>query len=211
MIEYIIASNPDSRIVKKTADMLKRGGLVAIPTDTSWAIIASIGSKEGRDKLLDCMPLERRHAPTFICTNIQQTSEYCEISDAVFRYIKKLVPGPFVFILRSTNKIAKLFSLKRAEVGVRIPAHPVAHAIIAELCIPLLAITARKTMINKSSEPPQYPEEELFDEAWELEDIPGLDLIITGEENCDKKITTVIDLRTDEPIVIRQGAGIIEK
>lgn len=211
MIEYIISVNPDNRIIKKTVAILKEGGLVAIPTDTSWAIIASISSKEGRDKLLDSMPPERRRAPTFICTDIQQTSEYCEISDAVFRYIKKLVPGPYVFILRSTNKIAKLFSLKRAEIGVRIPAHPVAHAVIAELGVPLLSITARKTMINKSSEPPSYPEEELFDEAWELEDIPGIDLIIAGEEDCEKTITTVIDLRTDEPIIIRQGAGIVEK
>lgn len=211
MIEYIVSVNPDNRIIKKTVSILQEGGLVAIPTDTSWAIIASVDSKVGRDKLLDIMPLERRRAPTFVCTDIQQTSEYCEISDAVFRYIKKLVPGPFVFILRSTNKIAKLFSLKRAEVGVRIPAHLVAHALIAELGVPLLAITARKTMISKSNEPPSYPEEELFDEAWELENIPDIDLIITGEDDCEKKITTVIDLRTDEPILIRQGAGIIEK
>lgn len=207
MIEYIVLDNPDSRIIRKTAAVLSGGGLAAIPTDTSWAIIASIASKDGRDKLFNLMPQGRQRAPTVICADIQQTSEYCELPDAVFRFIKPLVPGPYVFILNSTNKVAKLFSLKRAEVGVRIPQHPVPHAVIKELGLPLLAITARVSMINRSDELPQYPEEELFDEAWELEEIPGLDLIITGETECEKKITTVIDLREGAPVLIRQGVG----
>jgi tRNA threonylcarbamoyl adenosine modification protein (Sua5/YciO/YrdC/YwlC family) len=207
MIEYIVTTNPDTRLIKRAANLLNDGGLVAIPTDTSWAITASIASREGRERLLNLMPEERQRSPTFICADIQQTAEYCELSDAAFRFIKPIVPGPFVFILKSTNKVAKLFSLKRAEIGVRIPRHSIPHAIIAELGYPLLSITARRTMVDKSAEKPEYPEAELFDGAWELEDIQGLALIIAGEEDCEKKITTVIDLRAGDPVLIRQGAG----
>ncbi len=190
MIEYIVTENPDSRLIKRAAKLLSDGGLVAMPTDTSWAITASIASREGRDRLLNLMPQDRQRSLTFICADIQQTALYCELPDSAFRFIKPIVPGPFVFILKSTNKVAKQFSLKRAEIGVRIPRHPVPHAVIAELGLPLLSITARRTMIDKSEEKPEYPEAELFDGAWELEDIPGLALIVAGEEDCEKKITT---------------------
>jgi tRNA threonylcarbamoyl adenosine modification protein (Sua5/YciO/YrdC/YwlC family) len=207
MIEYVIAANPDSRIIRRAASLLEGGGLVVSPTDTSWSVLCSIASKEGVARLKKLLGTNRDRPPTVMCDSIAQTAELCELGGAAFRLMKRLVPGPYVFVLPSTNRVAKDFDLRRAELGVRIPHHRVPVAIIEALGRPLLSVTAKRTMIDPDYGEPDFPEELLFNAGWELEDLPGVDLILDPGEENERLLATVLDLRSGEVEVLRLGAG----
>lgn len=207
MLEYIIEENPDSRLIRRAADILINNGLLVIPTDTSWSIICSIASKEGIARIKHFAPKDRDRPLTVMCSSISQVSELCHLSSSAFRVIKSLVPGPYVFILPSTNRLVKDFGLKRAEIGVRIPNNKVALGIIEALELPVLSITAKRSMIEKNLPEPEYPEEYLISGGWELEDLEGVDLILDPGEENERLVGTVLDLRSGEVIVNRLGAG----
>ncbi len=210
MLEYVVAENPDARLVRKAASLLREGGLVVSPTDTSWSILCSIASRDGVARLKRLVAKERARPLTVMCSSISQASELCDLSSAAFRVLKRLAPGPYVFVLPSTNKVAKDFGLKRAEIGVRIPAHRVPVDIIDALGNAVLSLTAKRSMLERGSgEPaePEYPEEDLFSGGWELEDLPGVDLILDPGESNERLLGTVLDLRYGEAEVLRLGAG----
>jgi tRNA threonylcarbamoyl adenosine modification protein (Sua5/YciO/YrdC/YwlC family) len=161
MIEYVVAQNPDSRVLKRAASILEGGGLVVLPTDTSWSVVCSIASKEGIARLKRLGELRDR-PPTVMCATLSSASELCDIDSAAFRLMKRLTPGPYVFILKSSVRVAKDFDLKRQEIGVRIPRHKVPLSLMEELGRPLLSATAKKTMLEAEQEEPEFPEELLF-------------------------------------------------
>ena len=231
MIEYIVPGNIDDRILAKTANILKNGGIVAIPTDTSWNIVCSMNSQEGI-KRLRAISKERdeRHF-TLLCSDISQFGEFCSLDNSRFRLIKRLTPGPYVFILKTLLGTEKTLGLRRREIGVRLPDYPVPLALINALGCPLYGITAKKSM-TKAGEDPELSEEEppdqassehgstehgsdefvlseetLFEGGWEMEDILGLDLIMDPGEDRNRIFSTVLDLSSGEVQVIRQGAG----
>ncbi len=206
MIEYIVAENPDSRVLKRAAAILEGGGLVVLPTDTSWSVVCSIASRDGVARLRK-MGERRDRPPTVMCPSISEASDICDIDGGAFRLMKRLSPGPYVFVLPSAIRVAKDFGLKRAEIGVRIPDHAVPLALMRELGQALLSATAKRSMMDSDYGQPEFPEEALFQGGWELEDLPGVDLILdTGEEN-ERRLATVLDLRSGEPVVLRLGAG----
>ena len=133
MIQYVISENIDDRVLRRAADLLRTGGLVAFPTDTSWSVGCSIASKDGIARLKKLVGRQPDAPLTVICSVLQQVSELCELSTVSFRTIKRLVPGPYVFILPSTNRAAKDFDLRRGELGVRIPENPVPCALVDAL------------------------------------------------------------------------------
>ncbi len=207
MIEYIVPTNPDLRLIGRAARILEDGGLVGLPTDTSWSIVCSIASKLGVGKLKNLIAPGRDRPLTVLCSSINQVSELCELESAMFRVIKRLVPGPYVFILRSTNRLVKDFDMRRAEIGVRIPAHAVPCEIIRQLDKPLLSLTAKRGMLSGDWSEPDFPEDALFSEAWEFEDIPALDLILASGEEQERRMATVLDLRYGDVRLVRAGAG----
>ncbi|MBU0927386.1 MAG: Sua5/YciO/YrdC/YwlC family protein [Spirochaetes bacterium] len=207
MLEYVIAENPDARVLRRAASALSGGGLVAVPTDTSWSILCSIASKEGVARLKRLVEPGRDRPLTVMCSSIGQASELCELSTAAFRVMKRLVPGPYVFILPSTNRAARDFDLRRAELGMRIPDHRVPTGIIEALGCAVLSLTAKRSMLDPDLPPPEYPEEALFSGGWELEGLEGVDLILDPGEENERRLGTVLDLRTDEVSVVRLGAG----
>ena len=225
MIEYIVPGNIDDRILARTANLLQKGGTAAIPTDTSWSIVCSISSREGI-KRLRALSKERdeRHF-TLLCSDISQFGEFCSLDNSRFRLIKRLTPGPYVFILKTLLGTEKILGLRRREIGVRLPDYSVPVALIDTLGCPLYGITAKRTMITDGAEDfalneedlseerdlPDlaafYREETLFDGGWELEDIRGLDLILDPGEDRNRIFSTVLDLSSGEIQVLRQGAG----
>ncbi|GAB1458175.1 MAG: Sua5/YciO/YrdC/YwlC family protein [Spirochaetia bacterium] len=207
MLEYVVAENPDARIVRRAASILSGGGLIVVPTDTSWSVLCSIASKEGVARLKRLVAPGRDRPLTVMCSSIAQASELCEVSTAAFRVMKRLCPGPYVFILHSTNKLARDFDLRRAELGVRIPNHRVPSDIIDALGCAVLSLTAKRSMLELDSPPPEYPEEALFSGGWELEDLPGVDLILDPGEENERLLGTVLDIRSGEVEVHRMGAG----
>lgn len=207
MTEYIVAANPDQRLLDRMARQLAEGQLLALPTDTSWSIVCSIQSKPGIARLKKLLRAGSVRPLTVICASISQVSELCEVSSAAFRVIKRLVPGPYVFVLPSTTRCAKDFDLKRAELGVRIPDHRVATGLVEALGQPLLSLTAKRSMLDPAPEAPDFPEDDLFSGGWELEGIPGLEWILDPGEENSRELSTVLDLRAGDVTVLRAGAG----
>ncbi|AEJ20267.1 L-threonylcarbamoyladenylate synthase [Gracilinema caldarium] len=231
MISYIAPKNIDDRIVHRTIQLLSDGGLIAIPTDTSWTIACALSSKKGI-KTLRRLSGERdeRHF-TLLCNSISQIGDYCSLSNSQFRLIKRLTPGPYVFVLKTLLGTEKALDIRRKEIGIRIPAHPVPARVIQELGEPMYSITAKRSMQGIASEGiwqrgdkqlpvavteqetgspalPPIPEEDLFEGGWELEDIPGLDLILDTGEELPRLYSTVLDFTSDDIVLLRSGAGL---
>jgi len=221
MIEYIVPGNIDDRILAKAANLLKNGGIVAIPTDTSWSIVCSMNSQEGIKRLKTFSKERDESHFTLLCSDISQFGEFCSLDNSRFRLIKRLTPGPYVFIMKTHLGTEKALGLRRQEIGVRLPDYPVPLALINALGCPLYGITAKKNM-TKTGEDPELAEqssgdqdydvsvpgeETLFEGGWELEDIQGLDLIMDPGEDRNRIFSTVLDLGSGEVQVLRQGAG----
>jgi tRNA threonylcarbamoyl adenosine modification protein (Sua5/YciO/YrdC/YwlC family) len=206
MIEYVVPTNIDDRILKRAARLLQEGGLVAFPSDSSWSIGCSIQSKAGIAKLhkLKGTP---HFTPTITCSDIAQWTDFTLVGTAQYRLAKTLVPGPFVFVFKSLGSFEKKFGLKRPEVGLRIPDNPVPLALIRALGSPLFTCTASRIMNESGWWDPVFAEENLFECGYELDDITEIDLILDSGEAQEKHLTTVIDLTEDEPRLVRQGIG----
>jgi len=217
MIEYVVPLNIDDRALAKAARVLENGGLVALPTDTSWSIVCSLKSPNGIKKLRELSgEREERHF-TLLCSGISQFGELCSLDNSRFRLINRLSPGPYVFILKTLLGTEKALDIRRKEVGVRIPDHPIPLALINTLQQPLYSITAKKTMQEgiesaddseeDQTELPPIPEDDLFEGGWELDGINGLDLVLDGGEERERIFSTILDLSGDGVKLLRQGAG----
>ncbi|GHV84782.1 threonylcarbamoyl-AMP synthase [Spirochaetia bacterium] len=213
MIEYIVPTNIDDRVLARAARLLTEGGLIAIPSDTSWLIGCSFLSREGLKKLRRLAsstiraeteePVKEDRHFTLLCSDISQFGEFCSLDNTRFRLLKRLSPGPYVFILNTLLGTEKALQLRRGEIGVRLPDHPLPRALIKALGTPLYSVTARKSMAGVEDEL-----DELFEGGWELEAIEGLDLILDTGDERPLIHTTVLDLRGDEVIPLRLGAGV---
>jgi tRNA threonylcarbamoyl adenosine modification protein (Sua5/YciO/YrdC/YwlC family) len=226
MIEYVVPGNIDDRILTKSARCLAGGGLLAFPSDTSWNLGCSLNSKEGIKKLRRLSGERDERHFTLLCSDISQFGDFCSLDNTRFRLIRRLSPGPYVFILNTLSGTGKTLGLRRKELGVRIPNHPIPLAVIKTLGCPLYSITAKRNMIagsdtpgensvrnspeeaeNENRELPPIPEEELFEGGWELDEIDGLDMILDLGEEQQRIFSTILDLTGDEAIPLRRGAG----
>jgi tRNA threonylcarbamoyl adenosine modification protein (Sua5/YciO/YrdC/YwlC family) len=217
MIEYVIPTNIDDRILARTARILEGGGLVAMPTDTSWSLACSLKSPAGIKKLRKLSGERDERHFTLLCSDISQFGELCNMDNSRFRLIKRLSPGPYVFILTTLLGTEKALDIRRRETGVRIPDHPVPLALLETLQHPLYSITAKKTMLEdaepestttgEGTELPPIPEEDLFEGGWELADIDGLDLVLDDGEERERVFSTILDISGEDIKLIRQGIG----
>jgi tRNA threonylcarbamoyl adenosine modification protein (Sua5/YciO/YrdC/YwlC family) len=207
VIQYVQPHNPDDRVVRRAAEILNNGGIVAYPTDSSWGIGCSIESSQGFEKLSK-LRADRKMKFSLICSEIGQISTYAHMDTRMFKQIKKHTPGPFVFIIRTVHKVEKKVGIKRPEIGFRIPDHQVPVRIVQELGHPMFSITAARDMSDVYSLEDAYAEELLFDFGWELEDIPEIDLVIDSGEELERRLSTVIELEENDFHLLREGKGI---
>ena len=228
MTAYLVPSNIDDRVIVRAVKILEEGGLIALPTDTSWSIVCSIKSPAAIKKLRKLSGERDELHFTLLCSSISQFVEVCTLDNTRFRLINRLSPGPYVFILKTLLKIEKILEIRRHEAGLRIPNHPIPIRLIETLKQPLYSITAKRSMTGSdewenlpdegngatlhgtelhSAALPQIPEEELFESGWELEEIEGVDLILDSGEERERIFSTILDLTTDEIRILRQGAG----
>jgi tRNA threonylcarbamoyl adenosine modification protein (Sua5/YciO/YrdC/YwlC family) len=190
---------------------------VGIPSDTSWLAACSSASREGLKKLRHISGERDERHFTLLCSDISQFGEFCSLDNTRFRLIKRLSPGPYVFILKTLSGTEKALTLKRGEIGVRIPDHPVPLALIRSLGSPLYSVTAKRSMEAldaqeaeakpDTEELPPIPEEELFEGGWELEAINGLDLILDTGDERPRIFSTILDVTGDEVRPLRLGEG----
>jgi tRNA threonylcarbamoyl adenosine modification protein (Sua5/YciO/YrdC/YwlC family) len=227
MIEYIVATNIDDRVLTRAARILETGGLVGLPSDTSWVVVCSCASAEGLKKLRRISGERDERHFTLLCSDISQFGEFCSLDNTRFRLIKRLSPGPYVFILKTLLGTEKILKLRRSEIGVRIPDHPVPRALIRTLGTPLYSVTAKKSMCapagaedagnrgtkagadetGDAGELPPIPEEELFEGGWELEGVESLDLVLDTGDERPRVFSTILDLIGDEARPLRVGEG----
>ncbi|MCL2265536.1 MAG: L-threonylcarbamoyladenylate synthase [Treponema sp.] len=219
MIEYIVPSNIDDRILNRAAKMLEDGALIALPTDTSWSIVCSIKSPSAIKKLRKLSGERDERHFTLLCSSISQFVQVVKLDNTRFRLINRLTPGPYVFILKTLTGTEKFLDIRRHELGVRIPNYPVPVKLIETLKHPLYSITAKRSMAgadefennhneDTGTELQPIPEDALFESGWELEDIDGLDLILDGGEERERIFSTILDMCEDEIKVLRHGAGL---
>jgi len=219
MIEYVFPTNIDDRILAKTVRVLEGGGLAALPTDVSWNLVCSLKSPAGIKKLRKLSGERDERHFTLLCSDISQFGDLCSIDNSRFRLIKRLSPGPYVFISKTLSGTEKALDIRRKETGVRIPGHPVPLALIKTLGHPLYSITAKRSMLEEvehflaageetdKSELPPIPEEDLFEGGWEIEGIEGVDMVLDDGEERERIFSTILNISGDEIILLRRGAG----
>lgn len=202
MLLQINASNPDQRKIQQVVDILKSGGVIIYPTDTVYALGCDITNQKAIERICHLRGLDPSKARlSFICKDISQLSDYTmPIDNAVFRLMKKHLPGPFTFVFRANNSVPKLLKNKKNTVGIRIPGNPIVRALIEALGHPLLT-----TSLKSDDEILEYftDPEDIFSDFGKL-----VDAVIDGGI-CGNVPSTVVDCTGDEPVITRQGAGVL--
>lgn len=189
--------DPQPRLIAQAVDLIRDGGLVAYPTDSGYALGCSLGNQEGKDRIASIRRLDERHHYTLVCSSFAQLGQFVIIDNTVFRAIKAATPGPYTFILPATREVPRrLLHAKKKTVGVRLPAHKVVAALLAELGEPLLS----STLLLPGQDQP-------LTEGWVVNEEIGqlVDAVIEGESGSEP--TTVIDFTQGAPVVERHGAG----
>ncbi|HEX4338651.1 MAG TPA: L-threonylcarbamoyladenylate synthase [Polyangiaceae bacterium] len=195
MLLEINPENPEPRKIRRAVDALRAGEVIAYPTDTVYGIGCDLFEKKAVDRLYQIKNMPKSHQLSFVCRDFAEITNYAVVYDREFRILKKFLPGPYCFILNATRTVPKIVQTSRKQVGIRIPAHAVAHALVAELGHPIISSTAART-----GEAPHVDPNEIDD------DFQGLAMVLDGGPG-GLQPTTVIDLTTDEPVIVREGAG----
>jgi tRNA threonylcarbamoyl adenosine modification protein (Sua5/YciO/YrdC/YwlC family) len=190
--------NPQARLVSQAADIVRGGGLIIYPTDSSYAIGCQIGDKGAMDRIRQIRRLDHTHNFTLVGRSLSEMSAYTKLDNQAHRLIKALTPGPYTFILQATKLVPKrLMHAKRKTIGIRIPDNRIAQALLEELGEPLLS----STLILPGDDTP------LMD-PYDINQTLGhaVDLVIDGGY-CGYEATSVIDLHEDPVRVVRVGKG----
>jgi tRNA threonylcarbamoyl adenosine modification protein (Sua5/YciO/YrdC/YwlC family) len=190
--------NPQPRAIRQVVDLVRDGGLIAYPTDSCFALGCAIGNKEGMDRIREIRHLDERHHFTLMCRDFAQLGQFVQINNALFRSLKAATPGPYTFILPATREVPRrLLHPRKKTVGVRIPDHVVAQALLAELGEPLLSSTLT---LPGDDEP--------MTRGWVIKETldHALDAVIDSGDGGIVP-TTVIDFSGDVPEILRKGAG----
>lgn len=186
----------------EVADALNSDKVIVFPTDTQYAIGCAYTNKKGIDRVREIRRLDDDHLLTLICDSLSGISKFAQLSDENFKLIKKLIPGPYTFVLPATKELPKLIvHPKRKTVGFRVPDHPICQKLIAELGEPIIATTAKHPDYNGK--------DKLYFDRQELIDVMAkfVDVVIDDEQDLTLQESTVIDLTGEEAIVIRKGLG----
>ena len=190
--------DPQPRAIRTAVDRLRDGALIAYPTDSRYALGAMLGNQAAKDRIMTIRHLDDKHHFTLICRDFAQLGQFVIIDNAVFRAIKAATPGPYTFILPATKEVPRRLSHpSRKTIGLRVPEHAVVLALLAELEGPLLT----STLLLPGEELPLTDPEEIRERMEKL-----VDLVIEAGP-CGAQATTVIDLSSGTPQLVREGRG----
>ncbi|MCO1658680.1 L-threonylcarbamoyladenylate synthase [Pseudonocardia humida] len=190
--------DPQRRAITQVVDVVRSGGLIAYPTDSCFALGCQIGDRSGLDRIRRIRDLDEKHHFTLVCRDFAQLGQFVHIGNAVFRAVKAATPGRYTFILPASREVPRrLLHPRKRTVGVRIPDHRVAQALLAELGEPLLS----STLLLPDQEEPMTA-------GWEIKErLDGVVDAVIDSGDCGTEPTTVIDFSGDEPEIVRRGAG----
>lgn len=193
--------NPQPRSLARAGELLRDGAVIAFPTDSCYALGCHLGDKEALDRLRFIREIDERHHLTLMCRDLSDIAKYARVDNSQYRLLKSTTPGSYVFILEGTKELPRrVMHPKRKTIGLRVPDHPVAQALLAELDEPLLTATL---MLPGEDEP--------LTEGWQIQEaLEGrIELVLDGGR-CGVEPTTVIDLTDTVPTLVRAGRGALE-
>ncbi len=189
---------PQLRLIKQAAQIMRDGGLVAFPTDSAYALGGHTGDNPLLARIRRIRGVDERHHFTLLCRDLSDIATYARVDNSQFRLLKATTPGPYTFILEGTKELPRrLLHPKRKTIGLRIPDHPLVSALLAELGEPMLS----STLLLPGEEYPLTDPEEIRDRLEK-----EVDLVIEAG-GCRGEATTVIDLTSGSPELVREGMG----
>jgi len=194
-------THPQPRLIAQAAAIIRAGGVIAYPTDSCYAIGCHIGDKEAMQRLRTIRKIDDKHHLTLTCRDLSEISTYAQVDNVQYRLLRKLTPGSYTFILRASKEVPRrLLHPRRKTIGVRVPEHAVAQALLAELGEPLLSAT----LILPGDAQPLNDGEEIRARLQH-----ALDLVLDAG-SCGVDPTTMVDLTGGAPELLRVGKGSIE-
>ncbi|RJF98293.1 L-threonylcarbamoyladenylate synthase [Noviherbaspirillum saxi] len=190
--------NPQLRLIKQAAQIIDGGGIVALPTDSCYALVCHLDDKAAVDRLRRIRGVDEKHHLTLLCRDLSEIAQYARVDNRQYRLLKAATPGPYTVILEATKEVPRRLSHpSRKTIGLRVPENRIAHALLEELGQPLLGTTL---ILPGDGDPLTDPDEIREQLARQVE------LVIDGGA-CSLDPTTVIDLTGDVPELVRQGRG----
>ncbi len=198
MLVSINPRHPEPRKIRRAAQLLEEGELIAYPTDTVYGLGCDTANKQAIDRLYQLKGMPRKKPLAFICEDLSNISKYAIIDNASYRVLRHLLPGPYCFVLQATREVPKTLQTKQKTIGIRIPNHPVTKALVRELGRPLINTTACELGQDAIIDP------------WTIDaTFPTLGMVLEADV-CGTVPTTVVDLSNGDVEILREGAGAID-
>ncbi len=190
--------NPQLRLIKQAVQIIDQGGIVALPTDSCYALVCHLDDKDAVMRLRKIRGVDEKHHLTLLCRDLSEIAQYAKVDNRQFRMLKAATPGAYTFILEATKEVPRRLSHpSRKTIGLRVPENPITHALLEELKQPLL----RTTLILPNEEEPMTDPEQVRERLEKQ-----VDLVIDGGA-CSLIPTTVIDMTQEVPELLRLGRG----
>ena len=199
LVLNIHSENPQSRLIKQVIDVLDRGGIIAYPTDSGYALGCALGNKSAMERIIRIRQLKKHHHFTLMLKDLSHVGEYAKLNNSGFRLMKKILPGPYTFILEGAKDIPnRLLNGNRKTIGIRVSSNAIVQAILDDIVEPIMSVS----LIIKGYE------------FYNCNDVKAvlngsIDLVIDAG-HCPPEPTTVIDISGDEVLILREGAGSLE-
>ena len=195
-------ANPQLRLVRNAADVLRNGGVLIYPTDSCYALGCQLGNKAALERIRRIRRTKRDHDFTLVCRDLSEIAAYARIDNSGYRVLRSLTPGPYTFILRATNEVPKrLQDPKRRSVGIRVPDHVIVTSLLEAVGEPVMS----STLLLPDDDVPLADPEDIYQRLRDRVDV------IIDAGNCGIEPTTVLDLSGGEIEVVRQGKGDISR
>jgi tRNA threonylcarbamoyl adenosine modification protein (Sua5/YciO/YrdC/YwlC family) len=195
MVIEINPRSPEPRKIRRAVEALRDGEIIAYPTDTCYGLGCDLFNKKAIDRLYQIKGMPKSHPLSFVCRDIASIAKYAMLHNYEYGIVKDYLPGPYCFILNATREVPRIVQTSRKQVGIRVPNHPVALALVDELGGPIISSTAARMDATPHVDPREIDR-----------DFSGLALVLDGGPG-GLFPTTVIDLTGQSPVIVREGAG----
>ncbi|MFW6334434.1 MAG: L-threonylcarbamoyladenylate synthase [Desulfosalsimonas sp.] len=199
MLIRINPENPQQRLINKAVGILENGGIIAYPTDTYYGIGCDLMNKKAIEQIYRLKKRDRREPFTFICSDLKNISDYAKVTNYAYKTMRRLLPGPYTFILEGSRQVPKIMLAKRKTVGIRVPDHNICTELVKNLGHPVIS-TSAATAEGEIFNDPTFIEEHFKN---------SIDLVIDGGP-VPAEPSSVISLIGDKPEILREGLGDIE-
>ena len=190
--------SPQTRLIAQAVEVIERNGVIVYPTDSGYALGCRLGDREAMERILQIRQIELSHHLTLVCHDLSELGQYARVDNQQYRLLKQLTPGAYTFILPATKEVPRrTLHPKRATIGLRVPDHPVAQALLKALGEPILSCT----LMLPDDDVPLSDADDIAEKIGKRVDL------IFDSGHCEPESTTVLDLTEDEIVVVREGKG----